>query len=137
VSWHHPLHSCSISRFHSGIVLTEWNLARVTPICKKGKRQHFNNCWPITIIPTVAKVFERIIYDQFYKYLNYNDLSANCQSSFRSLHSALTSLLEASNSWSVNIDNRLMNGVIFIDLKKAFDTIDHKTFFTKANQLWH
>ena len=36
------------------------------------------------------------------------------------------SLLEASNSWSVNVDNGLINGVIFIDLKKAFDTIDHK-----------
>ena len=71
-------------------------------------------------------MFERIIYDQFFKYLNDNDLLINCQSGFRSLHSTLTSFLEASNSWSVNIDNGLINGVIFIDLKKAFDTIDHK-----------
>ena len=110
----------------SGNVPTEWKLARVKPIFKKGKRQDVNNYRPISIIPAVAKVSERIIYDQLFKYLNDNDLLVNCQLGFRSLHSTLTSLLEASNSWSVNIDNGLINGVIFIDLKKAFDTTDHK-----------
>ena len=57
--------------------------------------------------------------------------SAPGQSGIRSLHSTVTSLLEASNSWSVNIDNGLINGVIFVDLKKAFDTIDHKILLRK------
>ena len=112
--WHNPWHFCSISQF-SLDVPTEWKLARVIPIFKKGKRQDVNNYWPISIIPTVAKVFEKIIYDQFFKYLNDNDLLVCCQSGFRSLHSTLTSLLEASYSWSVNIDNRVINGVIFIN----------------------
>ena len=51
-------------------------------------------------------------------------LLANCQSGFRSLHSALTAFLEATNNWSVNIENGYINGVIFIDLKKAFNTWD-------------
>ena len=43
------------------------------------------------------------------------------QSGFRSLHSTLTALLEKNDSWCVNIDRGLLNGVIFIDLKKAFE----------------
>ena len=51
---------------------------------------------------------------------------SSCQSGFRSLHNTLTALLEATNSWPVNVDNGFLNGVVFIDLKKAFDTIDHE-----------
>jgi len=81
----------------------------------------------------VAKVFEKIIYDQLYNYPNANDLLTSCQSGFRSLHSTLTALLETSNNWCVNVDKfkGLLIGVIFIDLKKAFDTIDHETILQK------
>ena len=47
------------------------------------------------------------------------------------MHSTLTALLETTNNWSINIDNGLLNGVLSIDLKKAFDTIDHEIFFRK------
>jgi hypothetical protein len=47
------------------------------------------------------------------------------------MHSTLTALIEPTNSWSVNIDNGLVNGVVFIDLKKAFDTIDHDIMLLK------
>ena len=53
------------------------------------------------------------------------------QSGFRSLHSTLTALLETNDSWCVNFDRGLLNGVIFIDLKKAFDTIDHEIILKK------
>ena len=94
----------------SGIVPIEWKLARVTPIFKKGARQNDNNYRPISIIPAVGKIFERIIHNQLYEYLNVNDLLANCQSGFRSIHSTLTSLLEATNSWSVNTVNSRYTG---------------------------
>ena len=76
----------------------------------------------ISVIPTVAKIFEKIIYDQLYQYLNENGLLNSGQSGFCSLHSTLTALLETNDNWCVNIDRDLLNGVIFIDLKKAFDT---------------
>ena len=110
---------------------SDWKLAKVTPIFKNGSKSDLNNYRPISVIPAVAKIFEKIIYDQLYNYLNVNDLLTSCQSGFRSLHSTLTALLETSNNWCVNVDKGLLNGVIFIDLKKAFDTIDHEIILQK------
>ena len=117
--------------FSASIFQQEWKTSRVSPVCKNGSRNNPSNYRPISVIPTVAKIFEKIVYDQLYEYLDsYNLLNAS-QSGFRSLHSTLTALLEATNNWSVNIDNGLVNGVVFIDLKKAFDTIDHKILLQK------
>ena len=117
----------------TGIYPTEWKMARVTPVFKKGEKSDLNEYRPISVIPVVSKVFEKIVYDQLYQYLNDNQLLSSCQSGFRSLHSTLTALLEATNSWSVNIDNGFLNGVVFIDLKKAFDTIDHEINLRKLS----
>ena len=82
------------------------------------------NYRPISVIPTVAKIKKRNVYDQLYNYLNVSNLLTSCQSGFRSLHSTLTALIETTNNWSVIVDDGLLNGVLFIDLQKAFDTID-------------
>ena len=101
---------------HTGIYPNEWKSAKVTPISKKGLKSDPNNYRPISVIPIVSKVFEQIVYNQLYHYLNDNKLLSSSQSGFRSLHSTLTALLEATNDWSVDIDNGLLNGVVFIDL---------------------
>ena len=108
-------------------------MARVSPIFKKGKKDDPNNYRPISVIPVVTKICKKLVHEQLYNYLNDNDLLAHCQSGFRSLHSTLTALLEATENWSLNIDNGLINGVIFIDLKKAFDTIDHNIIIRKLS----
>ena len=73
----------------------------------------------------VAKVFERIVYNQFYKHLTENNLISCYQSGFCSLHSTATTLLEATDNWAFNIDKGNVNAVIFLDLKKAFVIMDH------------
>ena len=100
---------------------------------KKGVKSDLNNYRPISVIPVVSKVFEKIVYHQLYQYLNDDKLLWSCQSGFPSLHSTLTALLRATNSWSVNIDNGFLNGVVFSDLKKAFDTIDHEIILRKLS----
>lgn len=120
-----------IQSIATGIFPSDWKEARVSPLYKSGAKTDPGNYRPISIIPTVSKIFEKIIYDQLYTYLNENNLLTPYQSGFRSLHSTLTALLEATNDWSVNIDNGLLNAVVFIDLKKAFDTIDHEIILLK------
>ena len=79
----------------------------------------------------MAKVFERIIYDQLYLYLTKNNFLSCHQSGFRSLHSMLTALIEATDSWAMDIDRGLVNAVVFLGLKKAFDTVDHDILLRK------
>ena len=118
----------------TGTFPSDWKMAKVSPIFKNGSKSDLNNYRPISVIPTVAKIFEKIIYDQLYQYLNENDLLSSGQSGFRSLHSTLTALLETNDNWCVNIDRGLLNGVIFIDLRKAFDTIDHEIILKKLTK---
>ena len=119
------------SSIDNGIFPSEWKVVRVTPIFKKGAESDLNNYRPISVLPIVSKIFEKIIYQQLYDYLNENKLMINYQFGFRSLYSTQTALLETTNNWSINTDNGLLNGVIFIDLKKAFDTIDHEIILRK------
>ena len=102
----------------------EWKIAKVTaPIFKKGSKS-VNNYRPISVLPIALKLFEKIIYQQLYDYLDKNEFLNIYQFGFRSLHSTMTALLEITNNWSINIHNGLLNGVLYTDLKKAFDAID-------------
>ena len=88
----------------TGIFPTEWKNAKVFPLFKKDNKTDPNNYRPISILPAIAKVFERIIYNQLYDYLSHNDILSKHQSNFRSLHSTVTTLLEATNEWYLDID---------------------------------
>ena len=82
-------------------------------------------------MPAVSKVMERILYDQLYDYLTKFQLLNDCQFGFRKSHSTATALLDCTNSWYMNIDKKLFNLVVLIDLKKAFDTVDHQILLKK------
>ena len=102
-----------------GIYPDSWKIAKVFPVFKNRPKNSLNNYRPISIISAVAKIFGKLVHDQVYRYLISNDLLSKYQSEFRPNHSTLTALVEATNSWSVNIDKGLLNGVVFIDLKKS------------------
>ena len=74
------------------------------PLFKQRDRDDLNNYRPISVISVVAKVFERIVYDQLYAYLEEHDIICKYQSGFRAIHSTVTALLEATDTWANIID---------------------------------
>ena len=124
---------CDIFNFSifSGSFPDSWKIARVAPIFKGGQRDDRSNYRPISVLPVVSRLFEKLIYDQLYHYLDKNRYLGSHQSGFRSLHSVVTCLLKATNDWYLDIDRGKYTAMIFIDLKKAFDTVDHQILLDK------
>ena len=83
----------------NNIFPVDLKIGRVTPLFKGDSREDLNNYRPITVLPTIARVFERLIYDQLYAYFTENSLLGSQQWGFRSLHSAVLALNKATDSW--------------------------------------
>ena len=109
----------------------DFKLSKVTPVFKSGDRDELGNYRPISVIPTIARVFEKLIYNQLHTYFMDNNLLSNEQYGFRSIHSTALALSRASNNWLIHIDNGSLNSVVFLDIQKAFDTVDHEIMLNK------
>ena len=102
-----------------------WKNARITLIFKEGDRAERSNYRPISVLPVISRLFEKLVFNQLYEYLVKNKLIHPGQSGFLKLHSTLTCLLKNTDDWYSGLDTGQMVGTVFIDLKKAFDTVDH------------
>ena len=90
----------------------------------------------LSVLPAISKIMEQIMYDQLYNYLTKYELLSNSQFGFREFHSTATALLDCTNDWYMNIDRKKFNLLVLIDLKKAFDTVDHQNSVEEVRALW-
>ena len=110
-------------------------VAKLKPLYKKGSRSDPKNYRPISLLPLVSKVFEKLIHQQLQKYLDENKILYSFQSGFRANHSTDSCISYLQDKIVTGFDKGMLTGMIAIDLQKAFDTIDHTILLEKLSCL--
>ena len=86
----------------------------------------FSNYWPISIHPAFSKLFEKVMFNRLTEFLNLHNILYSNQFGFRNYHSTALALIDLISNTSSAIDRNESTLGIFLDLSKAFDTINHK-----------
>ena len=120
----------------TGIFPDQWKEANVTPVHKKNDKQIITNYRPISLLPILAKVFERIIFKNLYNYLISNNLITKKQSGFRPGDSVTNQLLSLVHDIHTAFDhkNSLEVRSVYLDMSKAFDKVWHEGLIFKLKQ---
>ncbi|BHF60612.1 hypothetical protein SprV_0100357700 [Sparganum proliferum] len=111
--------------FETGYLPPDWKSAWITPLYKGGSRVSANNYRPVSLTSICCKIMEKIIKQQLMQFLEQNQLLSDSQHGFRKSRSCVTNLLYCLELWTRAVDRGDMVHVIYIDFKKAFDSVPH------------
>ena len=103
------------------------------PLYNKNDNKLFGNYRPISLLSSISKFFERIVFNQLYDYFSSNGILYERQYGYRELHSTELAALEFTGRISQEMDAEKIPFSIFLDLFKAFDTLDHNVLLLKLD----
>lgn len=125
----HIVNTCLLN----GVFPKAWKDANIIPVPKSNKTNEISNYRPISILPTLSKILEKIVAEQLNEYLNKKNILPVTQSGFRERHSTTTALLEVTDELFRARDSNKETFLILLDLSKAFDTLNHSTLCKKLS----
>ena len=127
----YPLCAIFNSSLSSGIVPEKLKIAKVIPIFKSGSGEILSNYRPISILPIFSKILERAVFNRLLKFLNKCNIITDCQYGFRPGHSTSSALTHFIYNVLQTFENNEILIGLFLDLSKAFDTLDHDILLKK------
>ena len=117
--------------FSKGVYPNCLKIAEVIPIFKKGDRKEASNYRPISILSQFDKILEKLIYSRIINFIEKNELLCENQFGFRKNSSTIFAINSIYDKFINNIDQNLYTCCLFLDLSKAFDTVDHDILLDK------
>ena len=118
----------------SGTFPDKMKLAKIIPLYKGKERDEVINYHPISLLMTISKLLEKIIYVRTYSYLECNHLLFDSQYGFQSKRSCNQAILELTGKLLQAHENSLHSAAMFLDLSKAFDTLNHSVLLSKMER---
>ena len=126
-----PLTFLINTSLQSGIFPTSEKIAIITPLYKSGDRTNIDNYRPISVLNIISKTVERAVYNQLSEYLEENNLLSDQQYGFRRKRSTRDAGTKLSDEIRENKDKSYVTGALFMDMRKAFDTVNHNCLLQK------
>ena len=135
LSIRYPLMLCCNKSFAEGVVPNKMKIAKIIPLHKKGSAQLCDNYRPISLLPTMSKVIEKIVYRRVTEHLSVNDILYYRQYGFRANHSTTDAVCDLVSEILQGFDKEMSCLSVMIDLRKAFDSCDHSLMLKKLEKM--
>ena len=108
-------------------------IAKVVPVFKKDLKLDYSNYPPISLLSSIEKILEKLMYNRFYTFLNNNKIIYNLQFGFRQQYSTSHALINITENIRKALDDGNIGCGVFVDLQKDFDTVDHQILLVNLN----